>query len=101
MTITAAIVMYAMIWFLVLFIVLPMRLQSQGEAGHVVPGTPSSAPVDPGLRRKVRVVTVAATVIWAIVVMIIVSGVISVRDIDFFNRMSPPSVVPPAGETGG
>lgn len=101
MTITAGIVLYAMIWFLVLFMVLPMRLTSQGEAGKVVPGTPSSAPVDPGLRRKVRIVTVVAAVIWAIVATIIVSGVISVRDLDVFNRMAPPSGAPAGGGTGG
>lgn len=101
MTITAGIVMYAMIWFLVLFMVLPMRLQSQGEAGRVVPGTPSSAPVDPGLRRKVRIVTVVAAVIWAIAATIILSGVISVRDLDVFHRMAPPSAAPASGGTGG
>ena len=40
MNITAAIVLFAMIWFMVFFIVLPQRFVSQEEAGSVVPGTP-------------------------------------------------------------
>jgi len=37
-------VLFAVFWFMVLFVVLPLRLQTQGENKNVVPGTPSSAP---------------------------------------------------------
>ena len=47
MTITAALVLFAIIWFMVFFCVLPLRFQSQAEAGSVVPGTPASAPAGP------------------------------------------------------
>ena len=46
MTITAAVVLFAVVWFMVFFIVLPLRLTTQGDAGSVVPGTPKSAPRD-------------------------------------------------------
>ena len=35
----AALVLFAVIWFLVLFVVLPLRLETQGDRGEKVPGT--------------------------------------------------------------
>lgn len=90
MTITAALVLFAMIWFLALFIALPMRLTTQGEAGHVVPGTPSSAPVATGLRRKLKWVTVGAFAVWVPVSAVILADVISVRDLDFLAPYARP-----------
>ena len=92
MTITAALVLFAVIWFLVFFIVLPLRLVTQGDAGSVVPGTPQSAPASEIVGRKARITTLWAVLIWAIVAGIILSGVISVRDLDWFNRMATPEV---------
>ena len=89
MTITAAIVLYAVIWFLALFVALPIGEKSQSEAGDVVPGTPASAPVDPMLKRKLIWVTVITTLLWALLCGVILSGILSVRDFDIFNRMGP------------
>ncbi len=83
----AAIVVYLVIWFMCLFVILPLRLRSQHEAGDVVPGTPASAPENPHLRRKFMWVTILATAIWVPIVAIIISGVIGIEDIDFFDRM--------------
>ena len=43
MGITAALVLFAVIWFMVLFITLPIRLQTQGDVGEVTPGTQAGA----------------------------------------------------------
>jgi len=87
MTITAAIVLFAVVWFMVFFIVLPLRLTTQGDAGEVVPGTPKSAPRDEMVGRKARVTTVWAVLVWAVLAGIILSGVISIRDIDMLQRL--------------
>jgi predicted secreted protein len=89
MGITSGIVLYAVVWFLVLFVVLPLRMQTQGEAGSVVPGTQSSAPANLNMGRKLRTTTIAAAVVWVVLVGIILSGVIEVRDFDVLNRMPP------------
>lgn len=89
MGVTSAIVLFAVIWFLVLFIVLPLRLTTQGESGEVVPGTHESAPADPQLKKKALITTVAAAILWVLIVGIILSGWISVRDLDWFGRMEP------------
>jgi predicted secreted protein len=58
MTITAAFVLFAVLWFLALLTILPLRVRTQGEDGAVVPGTPSSAPTDADIRRKLAWATV-------------------------------------------
>lgn len=92
MGITSALVLFAVVWFMVFFVVLPLRMTTQGEAGEVVPGTHSSAPADPQLRRKVRITTIWAFCIWAVIAGVILSGAITVRDLDWFNRMATPEV---------
>ena len=92
MGITSAIVLFAVIWFMVLFVVLPLGLQTQSEAGEVVPGTPGSAPANLDLKRKVKQTSFWAAVIWTIVTGVVLSGWITVRDLDWFDRMSTPEV---------
>ncbi len=91
MGITSAIVLYAVCWFMVFFIVLPLRMVTQGDEGEVVPGTHASAPANPQLGRKAKITSLWALAIWVVLATIIWSGVITVRDFDFLNRMSPPS----------
>ena len=91
MGITSALVLYAVCWFMVFFIVLPLRIVTQGDEGEIVPGTHASAPADAQIKRKAKITTFWALGIWCILAFIIWSGVITVRDIDWFNRMSPPS----------
>jgi predicted secreted protein len=87
MTITAALVLFAVTWFMVFFIVLPLRLTTQGDTGQVVPGTPPAAPAGFVVKRKAQITTLVSIVVWLVLSGIILSGWITVRDIDFFGRM--------------
>ncbi len=78
---TGAVVLFAVIWPLVFFAVLPIRIRSQSEGGQVVPGTPPSAPVDPGLRWKVQVATVGAVVLWGLVAGTIHFDLVTLEDV--------------------
>ncbi|MGR3499421.1 MAG: DUF1467 family protein [Limimaricola soesokkakensis] len=89
MTITAAFVLFAVTWFMVFFIVLPLRLVTQGDAGETVPGTHASAPADFRLGRKAKITTLWAVPIWAALSAFILWGGVTVRDIDVFGRMAP------------
>lgn len=91
MAITSALVLFAVIWFMLLLMALPMRMKSQEQDGDVVPGTPASAPVNPMIGKKMIWVTVITFVLWVPLVAFIVSGVVSIEDIDFYNRMGPKS----------
>ena len=79
-------VLYAMLWFLTLFVVLPLRLTTQGEAGAVTDGTPESAPADPQMRRRLLVTTLISAAIWLPIAVVIISGVVAIEDLDFLRR---------------
>jgi predicted secreted protein len=66
-----ALAIYTFIWWIVLFAVLPFGVRTQHEAGSVVPGTPESAPEKPRLLRIFLINTVVATIVFAIVYVII------------------------------
>ena len=89
MTITSALVLFSVIWFLTFLCVIPVRLQTQGDVGRVVPGTHAGAPEHHNLQKKAWITTGITLVLWIIISTIILSGMITVRDIDFYNRMAP------------
>jgi predicted secreted protein len=85
MTITGALVLLSVTWFMVFFCVLPVRFQSQAEAGAVVPGTPASAPSDPQLKRKFWITTAIALPVWMAICAVVLWGGLSVYSLDVFN----------------
>ncbi len=90
MTVLSALVLFWVIWFLALQAIIPIGLKTQGEAGEIVEGTPSSAPVNPMLLKKAIWTTIVTFAIWAPVCAFILWSGVTVRDIDFFHRMGPP-----------
>ncbi|WP_135501177.1 DUF1467 family protein [Roseovarius aestuariivivens] len=89
MGIASGIVLFMVIWFMTFLCVLPIRIQTQGEAGTTVPGTHHGSPEQHHLKKKFVITTAIAFVLWAIAATIILSGWITVRDIDYFERMGP------------
>lgn len=92
MGITSAIVLFAVIWFMTFLIVLPIRVQTQGDVGKVVPGTHAGSPENHNLKKKALITTAISVVLWCIIAGTIISGAISVRDLDWFDRMGDASV---------
>ncbi len=88
MGITSAIVLYAVVWFMTFFIVLPIRVQTQGDVGDIVPGTHAGAPETHYLRQKAWITTGVAAVIWSIIAVIVVMEIITVEDLDWFGVLS-------------
>lgn len=82
MSITAGAVLFVVVWFLTMFTVLPIALRTQGEAGEVVPGTHEGAPANFRLGRTMLIVTVLSVAIWSVLAWIIISGFITVDDLD-------------------
>ena len=70
MSLTTAIAIYFIIWWVVLFAVLPWGVHSQEESGEVAPGTDPGAPVIPRVWMKLVWTTVAASVVFAICVVV-------------------------------
>lgn len=67
-TIASGFALYFIIWWTVLFAVLPFGVKSQVEHGEVVRGSEPGAPARPQLLRKALITTVVAAVIFAMVV---------------------------------
>ena len=85
MSITGALVLLVVVWFLTLFIVLQATARTQGEAGEVVPGTHEGAPANFRLGRTMLIATLIALPIWGGVVAVIVSGIISIESLDWLG----------------
>lgn len=85
MTLTGAIVLFATLWFLIFFMVLPVRMVTQQDQGDVTPGTPQGAPAGYVVGRKAKITTAITIVVWAILSGIIMSEVITIEDIDFMG----------------
>lgn len=67
---------YLVVWFLVLFLVLPwgVRTAEEPEPGHA-----TSAPLNPRLGLKILVTTVIAGLIWLAVDYVIVNNLVDFR----------------------
>jgi predicted secreted protein len=64
MTLSAGIAIYFLIWWIVLFAVLPFGVRSQHEAGEVEEGTDPGAPLAPQLLKKALITTVISGIIF-------------------------------------
>ena len=91
MAFTSMAVVFAVVWFMTLFVVLPLGNRTQGDAGEVVAGTPASAPANPRMRRKFRLTTIFAVLISVPIILCIHNGWVTVDMIDLFKRFGPDS----------
>jgi predicted secreted protein len=64
-SIFTALAIYFVIWWIVLFTVLPWGVHSQHESGAMAPGTDPGAPVLANLKLKLIWTTIVATVVFA------------------------------------
>ena len=64
MSISSALAIYFIVWWVVLFAVLPFGVRSQHEEGGGVEGTDPGAPVVHGMLRKLAWTTVISAVLY-------------------------------------
>ncbi len=88
MKVTSAFAIYFVIWWLMLFLVLPWGIRSHHESGTPLgDGHEAGAPVDPMLPRKALITTVLATVVFTIVYAVVTRGWIGFDDIPWLRDM--------------
>ena len=87
MSVTSAIVLFAVIWFLTFLIIIPFRVKTQGDLGTIVKGTQAGAPEIHNLSSKAIITTGVSFILWLIITLIILSEIITIQDIDFFEKM--------------
>lgn len=76
MTWFGAAVIFAIVWWLILFMVLPFGAAPPEE---VEPGTAPSAPAKPRMAVKLAITTVLAALVTALIIWLIDSGLIHLR----------------------
>lgn len=86
MSIAAAFAIYFIIWWLVLFVVLPFGVRSQIEAGRVVPGSDPGAPQRTVMRDKLIATSVVAAVVFTLYYLNFTYGFVTLDDIPFLPR---------------
>ncbi len=64
MTITSAIVLLSVYWFIILFIILPINVTTQNDERNIIEGTAPSSPVNPNLKRKFSITTIVSVILW-------------------------------------
>ena len=90
MSIATAIAIYFIIWWVVLFAVLPWGVRSQHETGAVTPGTDPGAPTIPRLKAKLVWTTIVAAVVFAAwYVAIYVYRLVTIDDLAAMLGMVP------------
>jgi predicted secreted protein len=79
MPVTTAVAIFFLIWWVVLFAVLPFGVRSQHEDGEMAAGTDPGAPVIPRLGRKLFLTTVVAGLIFAACYVIYVNHLVTLE----------------------
>ena len=80
-----AVAVFFIIWWTLLFAVLPFWVHTQDDAGEVVPGTPRSAPKAPRLLRVFLTTTALSIVLFAVFYWVVTARVITLDDIPIFR----------------
>lgn len=66
MGIVTALAVYFVIWWTVLFAILPIGVRSQLDDNDTILGTAASAPTTPRMLRKVGQTTIVAAIVFAV-----------------------------------
>ena len=80
MAVATAVAIYFLIWWIVLFAVLPWGVRAQGEdnAEDSPPGTDPGAPRVPRLVAKLIWTTLVAGVVWAVMALVYAKGCVTI-----------------------
>ncbi len=81
MSTTTAVAIYFIIWWTVLFAVLPWGVRSQHESGEMPPGTDPGAPVLPKLLMKAGWTTVISAIVFGLFLAVYINRWITLDDL--------------------
>ncbi|MEM9241826.1 MAG: DUF1467 family protein [Pseudomonadota bacterium] len=85
----SGIVLFLVIWFMTFLVVLPIKIQTQGDVGEIVPGTHAGSPEHHHLRKKMWITTAIALVLWGIIAFLMLTGTVTLDDVDLYKRFGP------------
>jgi len=80
-------VLYLVIWWIMLFMVLPFGVKGQHEDDDVVPGSEPGAPQKSLIKKKLLITTGLAVIGFAIVYCMIVFDLFNIADLPFIPKI--------------
>ena len=87
MAISTAVAIYFLVWWVVLFAVLPWGVRNQEESGDIAPGTDPGAPAVHTVWKKLVWTTIIASVVFGILAAVYKLGLIP---FDYLAAISGP-----------
>ena len=91
MATSTAIAIYFLIWWLVLFLVLPFGIRNAHDTGDTVEeGHEPGAPVNPRLVQKAVITTIVATVVFGVFYLAVTREWLGLDNLPFYNTMPSP-----------
>ena len=81
MSVTGSIVIYVILWWLILFTVLPRDINSQKDKGYIVQGTDPGAPSNPNIVKKLIITTAITSILFAIIYFLNYFDILNIRRI--------------------
>ncbi len=86
MDIAFGIVIYFVVWWISLFLVLPLWVKPQIEENAVIPGTATSAPVSAMMLKKLLLTTLLSATIFLTFYLLLSYDLLSIDSIPFLPR---------------
>ncbi len=84
MSVTTALAIYFIVWWVVLFAVLPWGVRSQAEEGEVHPGSDPGAPLLPNLGVKLFWTSIIAAILFAVGWYLAAKGILTFERLSLF-----------------
>jgi predicted secreted protein len=82
MSLTTALAIYFILWWLTLFAVLPWGVRSQHESGDIAPGTDPGAPTLPRIAAKLLWTTIVSAIVFALLYVVYFYRLITFESVD-------------------
>jgi len=77
-------VIFVVIWMIVLFTILPIKISSQSENNNIAPGTDPGAPSNPQIIGKFLITSAVSLIIFAIIILLTYFEIINLRE--YFSK---------------
>ena len=81
MSLTGSFVVFVILWWLILFLILPRDINSQKDKDFVVLGTDPGAPSNPNIVKKLIITTAITSILFAIIYFLNYFDILNVRRI--------------------
>lgn len=80
MSITGSIVVFIILWWLILFVILPRDITSQEEKGVIIKGSDPGAPSNANIFKKIILTTIITSILFAIIYVLTYFDILNIRE---------------------